>query len=70
VLLREGAEGLAFAVADDGPGLAGQSTQEWQEPLDSFGLGNMRDRIVAAGGQLELRTAAGAGTTIEGFIPI
>jgi signal transduction histidine kinase len=74
VLLREGAEGLAFAVTDDGPGLTGHSAQqrgqEWQEPLDSFGLGNMRDRIVAAGGQLELRTATGAGTTIEGFIPI
>ncbi len=63
VVLSEGAQGLAFAVTDDGPGLG-------PEPLDSFGLGNMRDRIVAAGGQLELRTAAGAGTTIQGFIPV
>jgi len=64
VLLQEDPRGLGFAVADNGPGLSRQ------DQVDSFGLGNMRARIVAAGGRLELRTQVGAGTRIEGFIPI
>ena len=64
VRITADSRGLAFAVSDDGPGL------DQQDPVDSFGLGNMRTRIEATGGTLELRTAPGAGTTIEGYVPL
>jgi signal transduction histidine kinase len=64
VLLSDSFEGLSFTVTDNGPGLA------QLDPLDSFGLGNMRSRIVAAGGGLELSSAVGTGTTVAGFIPL
>jgi signal transduction histidine kinase len=63
VVLRAGRDGLAFRVADEGPGLT-------QRTLDTaFGLNNMRARIEAVGGKLEVRTVLGGGTTVEGFIP-
>jgi signal transduction histidine kinase len=64
VQIQAVAQGLAFAVIDNGPGI------DRQDPIDSFGLGNMRARVEAVGGTLELRTALGAGTTVEGFIPV
>jgi signal transduction histidine kinase len=63
VLLDVGPDGLLFTVTDDGPGL------DPVAPTDSFGLGNMRSRIQAAGGRLELITVRGAGTTVAGMIP-
>lgn len=63
VMLREGPEGIGFAIVDDGPGL------DELEPSGSFGLGNMRSRIQAVGGNLELSTVRGVGTRIEGVIP-
>jgi signal transduction histidine kinase len=64
VRLQEGPEGLAFAVTDNGPGVQGADL------VDSFGLGNMRARIEAAGGRLDLYTAPGEGTTVHGLIPV
>jgi signal transduction histidine kinase len=63
VELSEGEHGLGFVVSDDGPGLGRP------EDLESFGLISMRDRMIGAGGRLELRTGPGGGTTVEGFIP-
>ena len=63
VQVEVGAEGLAFAVRDTGPGL------DRHDPVDSFGLSNMRARVEAVSGTLELHSAPGAGTTIGGFIP-
>jgi signal transduction histidine kinase len=34
-----------------------------------IGLVSMRDRIGAAGGRLEIRSAPGGGTTVHGTIP-
>jgi len=64
VLVREGPEGLSFSVTDDGPGVEGA------ESVKSFGLGNMRSRIESVGGQLDLWTQPGVGTTIDGLIPL
>ena len=65
VTLRHQPDGLAFQVADEGPGL----TRTSQAGPDPFGLTNMRARIEAVGGRLEVRAGPAAGTTVEGFIP-
>ena len=53
---------LRFAVRDDGPGFDDATT--------GSGLVNMRDRVAAVGGTLEIRTALGAGTEIVGSVPV
>lgn len=53
---------LGFEVEDDGLGF---------EPSEALGSGltNMRDRLDALGGALEVRSSPGGGTTISGRIP-
>jgi ribose transport system permease protein len=55
---------LTFAVEDDGAG--------FDPTTDAAGVGirNMRDRIAAIGGKLEIESAPGQGTRISGRVPI
>ncbi|WP_242903405.1 sensor histidine kinase [Actinomadura terrae] len=64
--LRLDADGdvLEFAVSDDGPGFDASATAR------GSGLGNMRDRIDAVGGRLEIRSSVGTGTTVRGRVPV
>ncbi len=55
---------LVLAVRDDGTGFDRATT-----PLGA-GLQNMADRLAALGGTLVVRSRPGAGTTIEGRIPV
>ena len=55
---------LAFAVEDDGTGF------EPATVVQSSGLQNMRDRLEALGGSLEVTSAPGQGTTIKGRVPV
>ncbi|MCE0537708.1 histidine kinase [Kineosporia rhizophila] len=64
VRLADGPYELTFSVADDGPGM------EDAQMEGTSGLANMRRRITAAGGRLQIRTAPGTGTAIYGFIPL
>ena len=61
--LREHAGVVTFEVRDDGAGF-----DPTTEPPGS-GLSNLRDRVGAAGGELEIYSAPGRGTTIVGSIP-
>jgi signal transduction histidine kinase len=63
VTLGRDHEGIHFTVADDGVGL--------REPSDGDGDGlvGMRDRLGAVGGELEIQSAPGRGTTVRGWIP-
>ena len=54
---------LAFAVVDDGPGFDRRAIEA------GVGLVSMEDRIGAAGGELEIARSAGAGTTVQGWVP-
>jgi two-component system, NarL family, sensor kinase len=63
VELCDGHGTLAFAVADDGVGF---------DPADAeggAGLTNMRDRIEALGGRLEITATPGGGATVRGWVP-
>jgi signal transduction histidine kinase len=54
---------LAFEVADDGEGF---------DPAEAHGSGltNMRDRLEALGGRLEVTSTRGRGTSVRGRIPL
>jgi signal transduction histidine kinase len=54
---------LRFEVQDDGPGFAVAAEM-------GDGLVNMRDRLAAVGGKLEIRSTPDAGTTVVGTIPV
>jgi signal transduction histidine kinase len=54
---------LHFAVRDDGVGFDERASH-------GSGLTNMRDRLDALGGALEVRSKPGEGTTISGWIPL
>jgi signal transduction histidine kinase len=55
---------LRFDVTDDGPGFDPATTN------GSAGLQNMRDRIGALGGRLQIDSAPGEGTHVRGSIPL
>ena len=55
---------LRFEVRDDGPGF------DHDRAGSGSGLRNMADRIEAVGGRLEIHSAPGRGTVIEGEVPL
>ena len=54
---------LRFTTSDDGAGYDSRYT-----PMGS-GLRNMADRLAALGGELDVRSAPGSGTTVTGRLP-
>lgn len=63
IQLQDGDGRLGFAVADDGIGF------DFNGGTGS-GLTNMRDRLDALDGSLQVRSSPGSGTTISGSIPL
>jgi signal transduction histidine kinase len=55
---------LRFEVADDGPGF------DVAAAAQGHGFVNMRDRLGAIGGTLEVQSAPGEGTRVRGRIPV
>jgi signal transduction histidine kinase len=55
---------LHFSVSDSGPGFDVASAN------GGSGLQNLRDRIDAVGGTLEILSSRGEGTTVRGQIPL
>jgi signal transduction histidine kinase len=64
VSLLEDEGELVLSIRDDGGGFDRTAT-----PLGA-GLQNMSDRLAALGGTLSVRSRLGAGTTIEGHLPV
>ena len=56
-------DAIEFTVSDDGIGMARESD------TDGIGITSMRDRIEAVGGQLEILSAPGQGTSVHATIP-
>ena len=63
VTLRAQNGSLRFTTSDDGAGYDSRHT-----PMGS-GLRNMADRLAALGGELDVRSAPGSGTTVTGRLP-
>jgi signal transduction histidine kinase len=63
VVLRRRARRVEFAISDDGVGMPDDASS------DGVGLVSMQDRIGAAGGDLEIISSPGRGTTIRGTVP-
>jgi signal transduction histidine kinase len=54
---------ISFSVSDDGVGF------DTASPRHGSGLDNMADRVAAMGGQLQVSSSPGCGTTIKGSLP-
>jgi len=54
---------ITFSVSDDGVGF------DTANPRHGSGLDNMADRVAAIGGQLQVSSSPGCGTTIMGSLP-
>ena len=62
--MRRPGASLRFSVVDDGVGFDVDATSY------GTGLQGMADRLDAISGSLEVRSAPGEGTTIEGLVPL
>jgi signal transduction histidine kinase len=63
--VRRQAEGMEVAVIDDGVGFDGASA-----PPNHFGLEQIRELAEGTGGNLEIGSTAGKGTTVRAWIPV
>jgi signal transduction histidine kinase len=63
ITLGSNQEGIRFTITDDGVGMREPKTG------NGDGLVGMKDRIGAVGGELEISSVPGRGTTLRGFIP-
>jgi len=64
IRLSQGQEGLRLDVEDSGPGFDPSTTRP------GIGLRNMRDRLEAVDGRLELTSRPGRGTVVTGTVPL
>jgi two-component system, NarL family, sensor kinase len=69
VRLRRGRDRLLLSVRDEGRGFDPRQTLETRETRGG-GLGGMRDRVELFGGRFDLRSEAGAGTSVEVELPL
>ena len=63
VAIAESADAVTIVVRDDGPGFTPDAHHE------GFGLLGLRERVELVGGTLKVRSAPGAGTTLEATLP-
>lgn len=61
--------GVRLVIRDEGPGFDASTDVEKAELAGHLGLAGMRERIVAVGGELRVRSAPKAGVTIEIEVP-
>jgi len=66
VSLRPMDDGLQLAVADTGIGF----DPKQQRPRPSLGLASMRERVRLLGGELDIESAPGHGTTVVAWVPL
>jgi signal transduction histidine kinase len=70
ITLSRDAETVTVVVADDGRGFATEPGAGAAGRADSVGLSGMAERVSLLDGSLQVRSAPGAGTTIEVQVPL
>jgi len=60
---------IQLVIEDDGCGFNTGAAVEDAESREGFGLAGMRERLLSLGGELEIESSVGAGTTIFARIP-
>lgn len=70
IQLRERRGELYFEVRDSGRGFDARAQRDSHRNGSAGGIVNMRDRIGAAGGEIEVISRPGRGTTVMGSIPL
>jgi PAS domain S-box-containing protein len=68
--LRRDAEEVSLEIEDDGRGIDSAVASLSSGPGERVGLAGMRERIGALGGTLEIRSSAGAGTSLVASVPL
>jgi len=68
-LMRDG-EIVTVVVADDGKGFEVELAVGMAGSYDSVGLSGMAERVALLDGSMQVRSAPGAGTTIEVKVPV
>jgi signal transduction histidine kinase len=69
VTIRYEEREVVVTITDDGAGFDPDGAAVTAEAGGHFGLVGMRERAAAAGGTLEVESAAGAGTTVRATLP-
>jgi two-component system, NarL family, sensor histidine kinase DevS len=64
VTIREHGGAVEIIVSDDGSGF------DPETPARGFGLTGMRERVTLVGGELEVSSSPGAGTTVRATVPV
>ncbi|MDQ3864747.1 MAG: PAS domain S-box protein [Actinomycetota bacterium] len=68
-LTRRGRK-VRLEVRDEGRGFDPQAALAEQGPVERVGLSSMRERVTLLGGELEIRSKPGAGTSIVAEVPL
>lgn len=69
VVLRLEDDRVVVSVADNGRGFDYEEGNAWQDRSGGIGLAGMRERFDLLGGQLEINSVTGKGTTITAYAP-
>jgi signal transduction histidine kinase len=66
VIVEPPQESLRLVITDNGVGVSAEQLR----PLGSHGLGSMRHRMRAVGGEFKIQSAQGQGTEVEVVVPL
>ncbi|MDD1778348.1 MAG: ATP-binding protein [Candidatus Helarchaeota archaeon] len=70
VELRQNEEELKLIVIDDGIGFDVNSAQKLAATGESFGLLGMQERVILAGGSIEIESVPKRGTKVRACFPL
>jgi signal transduction histidine kinase len=70
VALTQRGRKVRLEVRDEGRGFEPSAVLARQGPVERVGLSSMRERVALLGGEFEIRTKPGAGTSIVAEVPL
>jgi PAS domain S-box-containing protein len=70
VVLTQRGRKVRFEVRDEGRGFDPSAVLAEQGPVERVGLSSMRERVALLGGELEIRSKPGSGTSVVAEVPL